>query len=243
MTNLFFDYNQYKKSLNLKKNYNFSILITTIILLLGLIVFINPKQRNILEFHFIEIETFQTYNQAVKLIDEMKKNGDLAYLYFDKNYHVILSFSINYEDAKNNLNIIKSTYPSSKILTLECHKKIQSSSLAEDQNSIINDIAFSIDKLLVFIDTFSKDIKENNDNFEKENHELNELKNDFNDSYNDFISQFNSNPKFNKAKEIAQNLSQSIEHLKISNEEDFFANIEYQSISIAISKYQFMSLF
>ena len=86
---------------------------------MGTYVFIRQQNTEITELYFLQIDEFQTYQQALKLSQEISLDGCDSYIYFENKYHVLTRFFYDYDSAKKVLEKTKINYSSASIFSIE----------------------------------------------------------------------------------------------------------------------------
>ncbi len=243
MNDYVFNYNQYKNTINKKQNFNFLIIFFVIILLLGLIIFIRPKKQKLLEFYFVELGCFQTYQQALNLSNEINSNGNSSFVYFNGDYHVIVSFYSNYDDAKKVVENLQPEYANASLFTLEFKDFVNQNNLSKNQNSSIenflnvsNDCIKKLENLSLMFD--KKEIDYNELSFY-----LKDIKTDFCEQHDELETQFKFDSKHNIMKEYAYSMFSTINQITSLSEQDVTKNFRYLITKFVIGHYQFLSCF
>ena len=243
MSDYVFNYYQYKNSIPKKNNFNFTIVFFVIIILLSLCVFLKPKPTKLVEFYFVEIDCFQTYQQAINLSNELTLFGGAGYIYFDGNYHVIASFHSSYDDAKSVCKNIKTEYKNSSIFTLSNSPFVEQKNLNISQNNSIKDFIKTAEKTILDMEKYLIMCSKKEIAFNALSIALNETKKDFDLSYNSLLSSFKTNSKLNTMKEYANQISKSISDLCNTSEQNFLAKFRYQIVNIVVNYHHFLSCF
>lgn len=241
--NYVFNYSQYKKSINKKNNFAFTLIFLLIIILLGLCVFLYPKPNNFSEFHFVEIDNFQTYKDAVHLSQEVSASGGAGYVYFDGTYHVLASFYSNSADAEKVVENLKSEFENVQVFSINCKNFSQQKNLSSSQNDSIESLIIQIKKIILQLEEISIKFETKNCSF---NEAILTIKNDiknFSSSYDNFLSNFKTDSKYNKAKDYTQSISSSFLNLLNSEEQSFSASLRYCTVHTAITLTQFTYCF
>ena len=243
MTDYIFNYDQYKKTINKKNGFNFSVMFIVIILLLGLCVFLYPKQTNTLNFYFVEIDNFQTYNKANSLANEIKNSGGAGYVYFDGTYHVLASFYSNYKSAEKVVNNLKSDYKNATVFNIETYKFTDKKKLNSSQNK-------SIKNFLDTTHTMILNLEKLNTNFDKKSLQIEELKihiknnqEEFNNVYSSLIEDLKNNSKFNFIKEYLVQMKNSLSNLSNLENNTASSTLRYETVKLVINRIQFLSCF
>lgn len=237
-----FDSKKYKSSITSKNNFHFSIMFFVIIILLGACVFLQPKQTEMLEFYFIEIDKFQTYQNALNLSQEINSVGGAGYIYFDGKYHVLASFYSDYDNAETVLESLKNDYPSSNILTISTKPYSLKSNLKSIQNSAVENVINKSEDLVIQVEQLSNKYDRDEVTLSSLQLQLKNLYDDFHSSYDNFMTQFKTNSKYNVAKDHLSKMQKSISTL--SNESGLTtANLRYELVSFVINRCQFLSCF
>ena len=74
------------------------------------ISFVSGKQRNGNNFYAVEVQAFDDYDDAYNFATELQKKGGAGYITYNKEYKVLASMYLTYDDAKSVANNIKSEY-------------------------------------------------------------------------------------------------------------------------------------
>lgn len=243
MTDYIFNYDQYKKTINKKNNFNFSVMFIVIILLLGLCVFLYPKQTNTLNFYFVEIDNFQTYNKANSLANEIKNSGGAGYVYFDGTYHVLASFYSNYKSAEKVVNNLKTDYKSATVFTIETYKFTDKKKLNSSQNKSIKNFLDSTYTMILNLEKL-------NTNFDKKSLQIEELnihiknnQKEFDKAYSSLMEDLKNNSKFNFIKEYLVQMKSSLSNLSNLENNTASSTLRYETVKLVINRIQFLSCF
>lgn len=242
MSDYEFDYIQYKKKLN-KKNNNFTILFLSIILLLGCIVFLKPINFKTHKLFFVKAGEFQVYNDAKNFSQEISKNGHAGYIYFDENYHILISFHSSKKEANSSLKKFKARYKNASIFTIEKKGFTYQKSFTKHQNktlkNFINDTEKISLKLEQFFSSFFKDYAGKETYFIQ----IENLKTEYENTYNKLLKSFMKTNHLNVAKKHASNMLICLSNLTRTTNQNHTALIKYEIINFIINRHQFLSCF
>lgn len=72
--------------------------------------FVSGKQRNTNNFYAVQLESFEDYNKAYDFAYEIQAKGGAGYITYNKDYKVLASLYLTYNDAKSVAENIKSEY-------------------------------------------------------------------------------------------------------------------------------------
>ena len=243
MSGYIFNYSHYKKQINTKNHFNFSVILIVIILLLGACVLLRPQRTKFLEFYFIETGKFQTYQQALNHSQEMIFNGGAGYIYFDKNYHVLVSFYSNYDDAESVLKKIKNDYPSATIFTIKSKHFFKQKNLTNAQNKSIENFANTSKELVLKLDLLSAKFFTKTISFGELKTHIKNMQKEFNIVYENFINSFNNVSKHNLTKKYAVNMFNTFEKLVKFSEHEMCYQLRYEIINLVIERHHLLSCF
>lgn len=137
MTNYEFDYHQYRKHLNNRSGFPVSIILVTIILLVGVMVYLKPSIIEKTDFYFVEVGSFNKFSSASNLATETQQKGGAGYIYFDNNYHVFVNLYLKKQDAEAVVNNIKNEYNNAKIFKISSKKYKNNKNFTQKQINII----------------------------------------------------------------------------------------------------------
>ena len=243
MNEYVFNYSQYKKSINKNQKYGFTIIIIVIILLLGLCIFLKPKNPKILEFYFVELGCFPTYQNALTLSQEVNLNGGAGYIYFNGNYHVLASFYSDYDNAETVLENVIGDYPNACILTIESSDFSKQKNLTTSQNSAVENYIKETQSIILKLEYFANEFDTKKISFNELSLSIKNLQKDFVDVYDTFISSFKTNSTFNVAKKYAEQMNSSINNLVETSEQSMTSKLRYETVSFVINRHQLLSCF
>ncbi len=243
MNNYVFNYDQYKKTINKKNKFHFSVIFVLIILLLGLCIFLYPKQTTANNFYFVEIDNFQTYNKANSLANEIKNSGGAGYVYFDGTYHVLASFYSNYKSAEKVVNNLKLDYKNANVFTIETNKFLVNKNLNSSHNNSIKNFLDATHKIILNLEKL-------NTEFDKKSLQLSELnihiknnQEEFDNVYSNLMENLKNNSKFNLAKEYLIQMKSSLSNLSNLENNTASTTLRYETIKLTITRIQFLSCF
>jgi len=243
MSNYTFNYSQYKKSINTKSNFSFTIIFVIIILLLGACVFIAPRKEKTLELYFVEIAQFQTFKLALNFSQKVCLESNSEYIYFDGNYHVLTNFYSDYNKAEKATNRLKTNYPKSNILTLTLKPYSHQPNLTKDQNLSIENFTLSCETLYLNLEQILCNHEKEKSSLARTQEMLKNLHENFTHAYNDFLSHFKTNSKYNLAKDYAHKMLTSAHTLQSADSENLLKIMQYELINFTILYHKFLSCF
>lgn len=242
-TSFNFDYNEYKKRTNKSFGFPFSIILIIILLLTGLAIYIKPVKSSNYEFYFVEANAFSTYQQASSFAQEIQISDGAGYIHLDKQYHVLINFYKNKDDAESVLDNLNKTYKNAKIYKISAKKFKNVKIFSEKQNK-------SIEKLSNFSISLIKNLSSLSIDYDKKEKTFNQLSTifvsyceNFNKLYDDFCKQFKTNSKQNVSREYAYNIKNNLQQLSKYNEESLETNFKYLLIDIVINYSSFVCSF
>ena len=238
-----FNYSQYKKSINKNNNFTFTIIFLLIILLLGLCVFLKPKDNKLNKFYFVEVDNFQTYDSALKLSQTVKEKTGAGYIYFDNIYHVIASFYSKEKDAEKVCENLKNEYENVQVFCISYPQFVKQKNLSLKQNCSVENLINVCRKITLQLEQLSIDFETGKTPFKEAKILLANYYESFFSTFNEFNAQFNTNSKYNLSKSYAHEIDNSIRKLKESEEQNFSSLLRFELTSIAISIAQFSSSF
>lgn len=242
MTDYVFNYVQYKKKLN-KGNNNFLIIFLVIILLLGCIVFLKPIKLKTNKIYFIQADEFQTYHNSKIFSDNVIKNGDAGYIYFNKNYHVLISFHSKKSEAESKLKDDKLQYKKASVFSLELKEFSNQKKFNKSQNNAIKNFISQTEKILFKLEDSYQSLLSKNIDLKSFSSHMQNNKRNFVNVYNKLLKSFNSDPSLNLAKKHAYKMMESISNLSSNLEEISLYLINYEVINFVLNRHQFLSCF
>ena len=195
-----------------------------------------------LEFYFIEIANFQSYNDALNLSQEIHNSGGAGYIYFDEKYHVLASYYSRLESANSVLKNIQTSYPNSSILTIVA-TPFSNSNLSTKEKIAVESFLTVSEQLILELEQFSTEYNKGELSINKFKTQTKNMCDGFLESYNNFISTFKKNSKLNIAKDYAsQMLSALINITKLENQ-NLSSSLRYELIGFVINRYHLLSCF
>lgn len=243
MTLYKFDYKQYKKNLNKKNNFFFTICIIIIISLISLLTFLKPKDSKNYLFYFVEINSFETYSQALSLSTEIKEKGGAGYIFLQNRYRVLACFYSTKKEAQNVVSNLKTEYKTACVFALNSSTKKTLTFLQNKQHctekiiQTVNHFTATLSKLSISIDKLeltSTKIKTT----------LHNISVDFNNLYSDFLKNYKTDSKYNVAKKHLANIKSTLENLNnIATENNFNYMFKYYIIDIVINFSSFINCY
>lgn len=240
--NYYFDYSNYSKQIHKKSKLSFVLLSLLIILLLGLSIFLKPKEKT-QTIYFVQINSYSTYQQANTLANEIKVAGGAGYIYYDKKYYVFANFYTNKSQAETVLNNLKSDYKNAKIFEFSIKIFKNNEKLSKNQCKTVKNTANFINSLIFDLSSLSINFDKNETTFEELSVKLKNYYSNFLNFYNEFNNQFNSNSKYNLSKEYLNNIETDLNFLSCYNETELIENFKYLSIDIIVNYSSFLSCF
>lgn len=241
MDKYIFNYNQYKKSINKKPKNYFSLIFIIIIILLGLCIFLYPKNYNYEKMYFVEIDNFNTYKDANKLANLISNKGGAGYVFYDGKYRVLASFYSNYDNAKKVSENLNKEYKNVSILTVENTKFTPKKQLNKHQNSQVKivlkttfEALLKLEKLNLKLD--KKTLSENELKLHIKN-----INDNFQNIYSSFLSYFKNDSKFNIAKKYLNEIKNSMSTLTADTITSSI--LRYENIKIGINRNHFLTCF
>ena len=242
MQNYHFDYYQYTKKINKKSKLSFLVLILLSITLLITAIVIKPQNTHKIDFYFVEICSFPTYNQANILSQEIQNSGGAGYIYFDGNYKVLASYYATESEAEKVVENISNQYPKSCTYTLSTHdvRYLKVNSSLKDIFLSMSDVCLtSFKKLSSLLISFDK----NEISSSSLKVEFKQLSHEFETISSKFLNLTNKDPKFNLHKEYILNLSTAFANFysfeKTNNPNSY---LKYNLVSLVVNYHSFISL-
>lgn len=232
-----FNYYQYKKRLNKKNNFFIPLSFVLIIILIGLAFWLKPANYKS-EFYFVEIASFNTYNQAINLAKEIQLKGGAGYIYYNQNYKVLACAYNTKNEAKKVANSLKEEYPFVKVFSLPLHK-INSKNLNKNKQEILTETTKILNKEIPKLINLSFDLDLKKIEADKLSILLKNSHNNFNDAYKNFLEIFKE-PCFNVSKEYLANINFSFKQLTTEQQS---GKIKYYLIDIMVNYISFLASF
>lgn len=237
-----FDYYQYLEKTNKNKNFSLLLLFLLIIFLMASYVFFNPRINNYKEFYFVQTNEFETYKDALNFSEKIKSNGVIPYVYFDKSYHILISFFSDLDKAKSFLKTIKKVYKKSNIFIIN-YPQIMNLKTSATELKILKKHDEKFLKTLIIFESLNNDFQTNKIAFNEVSLQIKKQQEILSNSVNDFISFFENNPKFNLAKNYALKILKSLSRINSFNEKELSNQFQYELIFLTINNTQFLSCF
>ena len=234
-----FNYDQYKKKINPKKNKGFILIFFTIIALVITCIFIMPKSTNVTSLYIVEIDKFSTYTKANILAQEIQNSGGAGYVHFDGNYRVFASLYTNEKNAKNVVENLINGYNSTSIYTVNIPKKINTKNLTDRQRKAVENYANfclkSIDEIANLIISYDKN--------ETDKQVLKNTLATYLSSSKTYIEEVTiclDNPGLNISKDYANKIHNCFGHMRNFENSSL---LKFQLINLAIQYANFVSSF
>ena len=237
-----YNYYQYKKSKS-KKNNHFTSIFLSIVILLSAIVYIKPKQSNLITMHYVEINNFQTYLEAKNLSQELMEFNCSPYVYFDGKYHVLLSYYSSKTDAEKVVSNLKNNYSSVCVFSIEFANFIEQKNLSKEQNLAVKNFINQSFKTIELLEKCLLAYSKKDESLAKIKTKILDNEKILRSAVDDLIQQFKTNSKYNIAKECAQTIIQSYSEIGNFESNTFENNLRYQIVNISINLLKFKSLF
>lgn len=76
------------------------------------ISFVSGNGRNVNNFYAVEVDSFDTYDEAYSFATAIQSKGGAGYITYNKKYKVLTSLYLTYDDAKSVADNIKGEYSS-----------------------------------------------------------------------------------------------------------------------------------
>lgn len=137
MQNYEFNYNAYISKIKPKQKIGFTLILITIILLMGLCMFIGFSPNITQNFYFVEINSFYKYLDATNLASQLQNKGGAGYVYYDEKYHVLASFYPTKKEAESVCENLKEQYPNCAVFMVEAKKFKTNSKFSDQENKIL----------------------------------------------------------------------------------------------------------
>lgn len=236
-----FDYSQYKKRINKKTNNSIlPVLIVIILLLLGLAVFLMPKKTSTIQYYFVEVDCVLKYSDANDIATEIQQQNAGGYVYFDGKYHILASFYLDIESAKQVAENISTEYPNAQVFTLESSEYIENSNLSSKQNEALSNLnnanvnlINALYNLTIKFDTVEISEKELAI-------DLTKLSNSYDNSAKYFYTQFRNNSKYEITKKYTAEIAASVKNLS-EQSTNLSKMLKYELIKIVIQQISFLN--
>lgn len=229
-----FNYYQYKKTITQKNNFSFTIIFLLIIFLTAACVIIAPKRKVVNEFFYVEIDNFQTYNEAISLSSELQKSGTGSYIFFDKSYHVLVSFYSSKNDAEKVCENIKNSHPNSQVFSINFPQFYHQKSLKKSQNLAIENLLNLTKKIISQLEHLSNNFDRQTISYAEVNNSIKNYLDDYTSTYEELLENFKTNSKFNKVKEYSEEIQTSLQSLTKKEADKLSVSLRYELISITI---------
>ena len=238
MSDYVFNFEQYKKRLNKKSKISFVGLFLFIILILSVAMLLKPTTKQT-EFYFVSAGSFASYKQAITLAEEIKSRNGAGYIYYNKEYHVLVSCYLEKKDAETIASNLKTDYPNSELFTLS-HTKPQNNTLDSTTLNTYNNLL----EIISYLQKACIRLEQQSTNISKIKNDLSTLFEKYLDTKSNFFSTFSKNYKYNVAKENLIKIQNNINSLLSTNQENEFNSfIKYSTISIIVETHNFISNF
>lgn len=144
---------------NSKKNGTFGIAIVIFGLLLSVSVcnlfsyaffsngisLVAGKQHSVNNFYAVQVDGFDDYDKANEYALKLQKQGGAGYITFNKEYKVLSSLYLTYEDAKSVVDNIKAEYPEAAVYEFDLPDIDLPSGLDDEQRRAIS-TSFAVTK-------------------------------------------------------------------------------------------------
>ena len=241
--NFTFNENEYKKRTQKTSSVYFSFLIIIIIILSSLLIFIKPTKPNSIQFYFVEAKTFSTYQQAYTFAQEIQKTNGAGYIYYNKQYHILLNFYNNKKDAESVTDNLKDDCPNAKIYQIEAKNLKNIKNISKKQEKSAKNLSNTTISIINSLNKLSINYDKNEISNQQILTKTKQLKDIYKNSYNDFLNNFNKNSKFNTAKEYAFNILSNFDFIINYNEENFSQIYKYALIDIVLNYSSFSFCF
>ncbi len=98
---------------------------------------VSGKQRNANNFYAVEVASFDNYDEAYEFAMQIQKKGGAGYITYNKEYKVLTSLYLTYNDAKSVSENIKADYPSACIYEIILPTITLPSELSEQQQKTL----------------------------------------------------------------------------------------------------------
>lgn len=241
--NYTFNFKEYKSHIKSNSKFSFLFIFLTIIILLSACVFLRPKKSNLHEYYFVEIDNFQTYQNALNLSQTIKQSSGAGYIYFDGVYHVLASFYSKHDSAEKVVDNLKSEFKNVKVFTIKSKKFFKSSSLNNKQNACVKNYLEKLNEIIFHLDNICINFETKISSHKKSIVDAKNLMEQYNEIYNDFISNFKTNSKHNITKKYAKEICTSFTTITSCSEQDFSCVIRNETINIVVLKTQIEKCF
>lgn len=76
---------------------------------------VSGKERNGNSFYAVELDSFDSYNEANKFATNIQQKGGAGYITYNKEYKVLSSLYVTYNDAKAVADNVKQDYPDATV--------------------------------------------------------------------------------------------------------------------------------
>lgn len=241
MQDYVFDYNEYKKRTKKPVEFNFSLTIFFVIILLGLCVFLNQPKLTQIEYNFVEIGQFATYSQASKTAQNLSAQNGAGFVYFDNCYHVFAGFYTTKTDAEKVAKNIVEFYPNAVATTISATQFKTKKSLSKSQNLATKNLINITENTINTLSKLSIDIDSNNISSINIGLKLEQIKDNFSSALKSFNTAFdgNKNNRFDIVKYFTE-IENSLTNIKATASQDLPQKIKYELINIVVNHIRFL---
>ncbi|MBQ7880917.1 MAG: SPOR domain-containing protein [Clostridia bacterium] len=142
-----------------KKTHTFSIAVIICGLLLSISVcnlvsfmffsngidFVSGKQRNANNFYAVEVNSFDTYDDAYNFATTLQQKGGAGYITYNKKYKVLSSLYLTYDNAKSVADNIKGEYANACVYEIVLPEIVVPDDITKEQQNAIT-TSFAVTK-------------------------------------------------------------------------------------------------
>lgn len=106
--------------------------------------FVSGEERSANNFYAVEVNSFDSYNEAYQFASVLQGKGGAGYITYNKKYKVLSSMYLIYNDAKSVADNIKNDYPNASVYEIVLPDiNVPDDITKEQQNVITTSLAIS----------------------------------------------------------------------------------------------------
>lgn len=232
-----FNYTNYEKTIRTNPR-GFVAIIITIIILLGLAVYLTQTKPDYVNFYFVEMGNFNNYKDASNYANTIQQKEGAGYIFFDTSYHVLANFYYNKKEAENVCNNLVPAYPNTKVLTLKAKKFNTKTAQDKKQKSLI-DFLDCCDKTLSSVSKANIRYDNNTDSLRIYQTNLSLILDNATTPMKNLKNNF-SEHKYLPLLTFADNIMAQLDKFDDGNHISSKQKMRYSTIEIAINYYNFL---
>lgn len=99
--------------------------------------FVSGKQRNTNNFYAVQVESFETYDEAYNFASELQKKGGAGYITYNKEYKVLSSLYLTYDNAESVAKNIKGEYANACVYEIVLPDITVPEDITKEQQNVI----------------------------------------------------------------------------------------------------------